>query len=519
MTMRNPTMIDAGSSAVEPISGVRPLCAADFVTDDSGAIQAELTKATLTNYRALQLDPCKRYKLNSPLSFKAGESFLDLNGSILDFSGMSANQSAINITPTTNSAQWFNGGAPNLRPTIQNGRILGLRGDDATTQAVDCIRMYRSTAGLGVIANLLFESLEIVGFRDQWLVEDGAYINFCLNVSSVRANRYAINYPGLTYAGENWSWFGGKIADCTNSARTGIGIYMPPNSANQLHLFGVSIDYCDQAFLINSGRLKMFGGNMEGDYSGKPFGVVDVTQVAGNWAEVYLATDISATEANPGRSKWFQVKGDNVFFDVSGCHFPAYQMTGELVSVDAGSKPKVRTRGASILANGGVAKQPAPSYYTSQVFQGQDASTPTISPWTAGSGNVAVTVATGAGISGGNALQMAWTGSASANAYINLACQAGDVVQAEAQVKCTAAPAGTSVYFRLRFLDAKGGVITTQNCNRAGGQSAWDATTADFEKISAWGKAPQGTTQVQIDFWNGAQAATVLVDEAHAWVL
>jgi hypothetical protein len=506
-------------AVVSATEGVRPLCAADYTTDDHLPIQNELNKATLFGYKNLQLDPCKRYKINSPLNFKAGESFLDLNGSILDFEETEENTFAVNITPTTTSAQWFRGGAPNLRPTIQNGRILGVRGDAATTQAKDAIRMGRSVAGLGVVANLVFQNLEIVGFRDQWVVEDGTYINFCYNVSTVRANRYGINYPGLVYAGENWSWFGGKIADCTNSEGTALGIYMPPNSNNQLQLYGTSIDYCDSAFLINSGRLRMFGGNLEGNKVDKPFGYVDTTLVDGNWAEVYLATDISPTEDAPGRPIWFNIRGDNVFFDISNSVLGAYRLNGEIVKVESGFRPKVRTAGSSILSTGGASKQPAPSYYTSQIYQGQDIATPTTSPWTAGSGNVVVSVATGAGVGGNNALQMAWSGTASSNAYVQLECKPGEVVQAEAMVKCTAAPASTSVYFRMRFLDSRGTLIHTRNINRENSQSSWSSTTTDFEKISAWEKAPQGTKNVQIDFWNGAQAATILVDNVHAWII
>lgn len=502
-----------GNVEISGTGSNRLMVAADFVTDDSAAVQAEINRMSETSRGTIKFPLGGKLKISSPLTIKAGVCALDLNGGELDCSGLASNAVALTINPATDP---YGDHAMTLT-VLQNGTITGL---DTDAVAADGIKIDRASAGVGVLSGMVFRNLIVQGFRDNIYYGDGAYINHFHNVNSIRARRYGLNYPAQVYAGENLSWFGGRISDCSNASGTGRGVYMPSGGKNELHLFGTSLDYNDINADIRSGRLKVFGGNIENDNGASPMILVDATGV-GDWVEVYLASDVSWTEASPGRAALFSVTGDNAFFDISPCHFYGYNLTGELVKVVSG-RPKINYKGTHLLATGAAGLQPAISYYASEVLQSQDATTPATSPWQASSGNVALSVGTGAGRSGGNAIRMTWTGSASANAFYRLPVSAGQSLHAEAWVNVTSAPGSTNVYFRVRWRDYLGNLLpdgATENINRNSGASSWSATNGGFERISARRNAPRGAAFVDIDFWNTNTAAVIDVDDVHAWIV
>lgn len=241
--------------------------------------------------------------------------------------------------------------------------------------------------------------------------------------------------------------------------------------------------------------------------------VVDAT-TAGDWVELFLASDVTCS----GPSVIIEVTGDNAFIDISNSHFYAYLYTGEILKVVSGA-PKVNYRGAHILASGPAGQQPAVCRYASDIRQGQDDGTPTVSPWTAASGNVVLTVSTGTGEGGGNAIRATWSGSASASFSHRVDIRAGQILQAEAKVNVISAPGSTTVYWRVEWYDVAGGMIRRDIINRSGGMSAWTATTGAFELISTWKRAPAGCAYAIIQFWNTTTAAVIDIDKCYAWVL
>jgi hypothetical protein len=486
-------------AAVNAGSLIAPVVA-DGVTDDAAALQAGLAQFSEAA-RGVYIFPKNRtIKLNSGLSFRAGTVSLDLNGSTLDFSGMTSGY-AITILPPLDPY----GEIVNTRDVLMNGYI---NGPIADATLVDGVKIDRLTALTGVISGMSWRNVIIKGFRDGVFYDRGSYINHFFNVSVIGARRWGINYPGLEYSGENWSWFGGRIADCHNASNTAAAIYMPAGGINQLHLFGTSLDYNDIQGVIQSGRIKVFGGNVENNKTAAQW-QLDATG-AGDWIELDLACDTSMTEAVPGRASYITVNGDRAFVDVSRLHMYAYQMTTEVVNV-TGGKPRVNYKGIHLLATGGSAQQPNISNYCNMVYQGQDAGTPLTAPWVASSGNVAVSVGTGFGNGGGNSIRGIWTGSASADFYYELAVNPGEIALVEAQVKITALASG-SVYLRIRFVDSLGNLIQNND------QVSWSATGA-FQKVSSWYRCPAGASRVRIDFWNGANTATVDVDDVKAWII
>lgn len=473
---------------------------ADGVADDAAAFQAAINTASETGRKDFKLPQGCTVKLNSGITFRAGAVSLDLNGSILDFSGMTSGV-AITINPPLDPY----GEYANIRDVLCNGYIKGPT-NDATT--VDGIKIDRVTAGTGVLTGMSFRNILTKGFRDGIFYDRGAYINHLYNVSIVGAKRYGLNYPGSQYAGENLSMFGGRISDCANTGLTGTGIFMGAGGANQLHLFGTSLDYNDINAVMQSGRLKIFGGNLENNKT-SPMFQLDGTG-AGDWVELHIAGDISNTEVAPGRPTLISVTGDRCFVDVSSAHWYAYQMTTEMITVVSGL-PKITYVGATVLATGGSAQQPKISSYANLIYQGQDAGTPVATPWTPVSGNVAVSVGVGQGIAGGNSIRGIWTGAASSDFYYELPILPSQILMAELNLKVTALASG-GVFVRIRFLDVGGNLIQNFDAvsyNAVGG----------YNKSSSWYRAPRGSAKVRIDIWSGANTATVDVDDVMAWVL
>jgi len=491
-----------GSVAAEIVANAySPDIKADGITDDAPAIQAAINLYSETSRISFVFPPNKTIKCNSGLTFRAGAVSFDLNGSILDFSGMSSGF-AITIQPPLDPYSTY----AHLRDVLSNGRIVGSGVDGAT---VDGIKFDRLTAGVGVLTGMSFRNITVHGFRDNFFSDRGTYINHFFNVSSTAATRYGINYPGSEYAGESWSWFGGRVADAHNGTNTAVGIYMGSGGANQLHFYGTCVDYNDIQAVIASGRFRCYGGNHENN---KTAAAYQISQSGGDWSELVLACDVSLTEVAPGRTSLITTSGDQCFIDLSSAHIYAYQMTTEFVTVSSGS-PKVNWEGLHVIATGGDGQQPAICKNYSLVYQGQDASSPVTVPWVASSGNVGITVGTGAGYLSGNSIRLTWTGVASADAYYEVPCLPGQILLFEGRINVTTAPASTNIYLRVRFVDRLGNLISNTDFRQ------WAAVTGGYQKFSNWRRVPSGATGCRIDFWNGATAPVAEIDNLYAWVM
>lgn len=494
-------VVDKYGSVFSSVSGDTFLSVvADGITDDAPSIQAQIDNWSESNRAAFKFPLNKRIKLNSGLILRASVATLDLNGSILDFSGMS-NGTAILINPPIDPYGPYSA----LRDCICNGMIIG-PDIDATT--VDGIKIDAVSIGIGALTGLSFRNLTIEGFRDNLISDRRAYINHLWNVNLIGAHRYNLNYPCSSYAGENLSMFGGRIADAHNASNTACGIYIPSGSNGQLHLFGVSIDYNDTQGLLYSGCVRAYGGNHENN---KTTAAWVLNQSGSDYIELVLACDTTLTEASPGRNSYIETTGDQIFVQLGG-FFRAYQMTTELVTVVSGT-PKVDWSSLNLLATGGDSLQPQICNFYNSVYQGQDATSPVVTPWTASGASVTPSVGVGAGYLSGNSIRLTWSGAGSANAYYEVNVTPGKILLFEGRINITSAPASTNIFLRIRFVDKAGNLLQNNDIK------SWTAITGGYEKFSNWRRVPAGAIGCRIDFWNGATAPVLDLDNIKAWII
>lgn len=506
------TSLVVGDS-VWPSNGIFPKgLKADGVADDSSAIQALIDSASETSRLIIKFPPNRRIKINTGLVMRAGAVSIDLNGCVIDASGIGSG-SAITINPPLDTGPNYDeGNLSMLRPVLANGRIEGKKAAasrmadesyDVTGMTVDAV-----THGTGALHGMVFSNVTWRWFRKGVFLDDEVYISSFFNCNILACWEYGFSQLGITDAGENISFFGGRIADCRNTGGTGVGIYMPSGNNGEIHLHGVSLDYNDIQGDLYSGHLKMFGGHVEGN-GANPFFRINSTN-SGQFVELHLATHFAPTEAAPGRTHLIETTGDRCFIDTSGLFVYGYNYRFEVIRVLSGS-PQINYKGIKILGTGATpVDRPYISDYLNQALQSQDYSTPGIGAWRIG-GSVTTAVAAGAGNGGGNAIRATFT--AGGDAYLRFSVTPGQRIMWEYDLNVTALAASQSIRTRT----------TWQNENGSGSGLNSNIDNATISAVTGYTKyganlvVPPGVFYVLVAVNNSGGAATVDIDNFKVW--
>jgi hypothetical protein len=328
-------------------------------TDDTVALKAAITAAT-TAKGVVDFGIGKTYKVTSRLDLPVGIAGYQGRGVTLDCSAMpDTEEYAVRFLPGATDATIYTYWVEGLRilgPASEASNLDGVfigRPDDIAT---------------GNVAGYSFHNVTVRGFRDNWTFGPQSWLFGFFQCSSSAAWRRGYNIDAQANAGENYSWHGGVIADCTNTAGTGVGVYASQAGNSDINFFGTSFDYCDKEVDVQSGHVALIGCHLEDNVSGP---MVTVTTTGGSEPGKLSVTDcvFAGTEADAGgRASFITVDGERSVVRVTGGSWSRFgKSASELVTVTAGT-PLVTVDHVDPVIDGNAA--PLISGYTSTTANG-----------------------------------------------------------------------------------------------------------------------------------------------------
>lgn len=276
----------------------------------------------------LELLPNTVYTITSTLNWLLGRVGLIANGSIFQVANgaLPANSFAIKFRPDSSSLH----GRDATALSVSN---LVLIGPAVESSNVDGIQFARDISPDGTVANQAIRDLVVYGFRDGIKFGDQSYLLCFYGFHIFKCWRSGVNVEALTNAGENYNFHGGCISDCQNANGTAHAV-LQPNDGNAIcNFFGVSFDYNDRVFRVESGSFQAIGCHFEGNAE-RAFG--RVVPMSGQMAHASIShSEITATESTDNRRSWFLVDTNNstrAGMHLTGNTIKMYEKTGELVS-------------------------------------------------------------------------------------------------------------------------------------------------------------------------------------------
>ncbi|MGC8517895.1 MAG: hypothetical protein ACP5P4_05120 [Steroidobacteraceae bacterium] len=234
-------------------------------TDDSAAINDAITAlGSLGGYRRRVIMPEGGLTalINSGITIPTGQIGIDFNG-------LKINASGITTGNVLTISQVVPGTAYNPESTVTPLKNLYLLGDETAGNTAVMVAIGTVTGSNNSVVNVLFENIHIIGGSVGVNFVENTWMLYFLNCKCHAQNQYGLQFTGVTTAGEGIQWQGGAIANVTNSANTGVGLYFPQptsNSNNQLDFtaFGTLIDGNDSALTLGQGTCDLIGCTFEG---------------------------------------------------------------------------------------------------------------------------------------------------------------------------------------------------------------------------------------------------------------
>ena len=236
------------------------------------------------------------------INFYAGALGIDFNGLVLDASSISAG-----TVLTVNAA----GGAPYgeyaTSLPIENFTLLGdtTAGNTATMMSIAGGGTFAGEVSYGVLRHFSINGGSVG-------IQIGANV-YILWIEDVRIKNQTAT--GLlcsmgVNSGENISIRGGSISNVSNAGNTGVAVSLPATAGDLgLRLFGVSLDYCDQAFDILGGQVFCDQCYIETNLTANPIGTVALTAPATFAGLQFHGGEIVCSEATQARASWFNISG------------------------------------------------------------------------------------------------------------------------------------------------------------------------------------------------------------------
>lgn len=479
-------------------------CAMDGVTDDHDALQQVLYLFNPGNRGQIIVPEGITFKVNSPLIIPGGLEVIDWNGATFDFSSLGSGY-AFSFLQNSYGSPW------SQWEPCSPMRNFTLIGPQSESSNADGLFLGVLTGG-GQVSGQTLVDFSIIGFRDGLTIGSYSWINNIRNGNISNCWRQGVIYNADVQAGEQFSWHGGRIANCVKSDGSGCGIRMTATGGGnkELNLYGVSLDYNNLQFDVQGGRLRSFGGHIEDNHYGQPLG--NIAWTGGNVPTgFYSSGDTIVTTESSANSRpyLFTVSGDNAGI-VARSNFDTYNSRSQLIQVLSGT-PHIDLDGSVVVFNGSTQFPTIGSALNRLGNPGFELGS--LGGWASSGSGYTFSADNTVPHLGAWAGKMTSVNAQNGSLRQGVPCRPGQKVYWRAWLNVTAISAG-SVEIKIAFVTADG-LTTIQNVN----STSFTAPTSGYVVQQGQVGVPAGAAIVQIQLYGFGFTGTAFLDDCELHVI